>query len=260
MQVQPVTKREAAPARGSGTQTLERGLDLLERAILEPMKLPDLLARSSLTRSTTKRLLQCLLDRRFLALAPNQQIRAGATLLQLSAVAQSSCDLLGIARAHLDALSARTGLSAFLGRREGKHSVHVHRTPGTQRVLVGTPVGTRRLLPETSLGKALLLDDGVESWRRLLAETQIAISKTEWEAAMRRSRADGVVLHEGPAPEAIRAVAAPVRDAQGTIVGAVSVATVAQYLDLDQMTELAPIVRSAAEAISGELGWRPALA
>lgn len=248
---------ETALTRGTGTQTLERGLDLMELVAHEPMRLVDLLKRSNLTRSTAHRLVQCLLGRGFLALAHEGYIRPGPKLLQLAALAQSNSDLLMTARPHLESLSARTGLSSFLGRREGDYSVHLHRAPGTQRVIVATPVGTRRRLAETSLGKALLLDDDLASWRRLFAEADPECVAQDWEAEMRRSAAEGVVLHEGPPPDMIRAVAAPVRDVTGRIVGAVSVATVAQYLDAPGMAALAPEVRATAEAVGKELGWEP---
>jgi DNA-binding IclR family transcriptional regulator len=242
-------------ARATGTQTLERGLDLLDLVVREPMRASRLAEASNLTRSTTNRLVHCLVDRGLLIVAEDGQLRPGPTLLQLGALAQSRCDLHASARTHLEALSARTGLCAFLGRRDGDFSVHLHRTPGVQKVLVGTPVGTRRALAETSLGKALLLDDDRTTWKRLFEASEAATDWAAWEAEMRRNVAEGVVLHEAPPPDRIRAVAAPIRDASGRIVGAISVASAAHYLDDAAMAELAPLVRGTGEKISAEFGW-----
>jgi DNA-binding IclR family transcriptional regulator len=54
----------------------------------------------------------------------------------------------------------------------------------------------------------------------------------------------------------IRCVAAPVRDASGAIVAALSVASTIPYMPLVRMDELIPVVQREARAISEELGWR----
>ncbi|MFP4906419.1 IclR family transcriptional regulator C-terminal domain-containing protein, partial [Paraburkholderia sp. BR14261] len=54
----------------------------------------------------------------------------------------------------------------------------------------------------------------------------------------------------------IRCVAAPVRDASGAIVAALSVASTIPYMPLERMDELIPVVQREARAISQELGWR----
>ena len=53
----------------------------------------------------------------------------------------------------------------------------------------------------------------------------------------------------------IRCVAAPIRDAGGEIVAALSVSSAAQYMADDRMRELSKDVVATAQAISAELGW-----
>jgi DNA-binding IclR family transcriptional regulator len=55
----------------------------------------------------------------------------------------------------------------------------------------------------------------------------------------------------------VRCVGAPVRDATGGIVAAISVSSVAQYMDDQRMHDLLPIVTGTAKNISLELGWQP---
>ena len=57
----------------------------------------------------------------------------------------------------------------------------------------------------------------------------------------------------------IRCVAAPVRDAKGVIVGAISVSSAAQYMSDDRMGELSKTVSDAADAVSRDLGWTASL-
>jgi DNA-binding IclR family transcriptional regulator len=245
---------EAATPRVRGAQTLERGLDLLEQVVRQPMRLSELCKLSGLSRGTTIRLVNGLVERGFLAMTGEGMLRAGPMVFRLGAAAEIPNELLRTAEPFLRALSDRTGLCSFLGRRDGDDSVHLHRNVGAQRVVVATPVGTRRRLPETSLGKALLLDDPSASLERLFAGADPAYVSPGWRAEMAANAAAGLILHRGPPPDSIRAIAAPVRDGTGRIAGAISVASVAQYLDEERMIELAGIVKATADAISEALG------
>lgn len=238
----------------AGTQTLVRGLDLLERVVRRPLRVMELADEAGLSRSTTTRLVNGLVDRGFITVASRGELRAGPKLIQLGFAAEGRNDLLATATPHLAQLSNDTGLCSFLGRRDGDFSVHLFRNPGRQRVIVATPVGTRRWLAETSLGKALLLDDDMKNWKRLFDAADPASRRVDWLAEMRGHADAGAVTHFGPPPDSIRAVAAPVRDAGRRIVGAISVATVAQYVDALDMPRIAEQVRACAARIGAELG------
>ena len=94
---------KAEPARASGSQTLQRGLDLLDQVIDGPVRLADLSERMGLTRSTTHRLANALVDRGFLTFLPREGYQLGPKLLQLGFLAQSQTDVVQIARPHLEA-------------------------------------------------------------------------------------------------------------------------------------------------------------
>lgn len=244
---------EPGPGNKHGAQTLERGLSLLDAVARQPMRLHDLVEQSGLTRSTTARMVQALLSRGFL-ISSSGMLRLGPKLMQLGSAARGKIDLISAAAPLLERLSEDTGLCSFLGRREGGDSLHLLRNPGRQRVIVSTPAGTRRRLAETSLGKTLMLDEDAETWKKLFEAADIPFTR-EIEAEMRRHAAIGAVIHHGPPPDMIRAVAAPIRDASGAIVGALSVASVAQYVDEARLETLVPHVRRAAEQASLAMGF-----
>ena len=245
---------DADDSRKTGTQTLERGLDLLELAVNESLTLAELTTRSGLPRGVAYRLVTALAGREFLAQSGNGRFRGGPSLLRLSHRAGEQTDIAAIARPHLDALSERTGLSAFLGRRDGEYSVHLLRSQGSERVAVTTQPGTRRLLPETGMGKALMLDDTPAEWARLQTLIGAEHRPDALVPALEAAAANGVVLQRGPPPDSICSVAAPVRDATGRIVAAINVAAAAPYLSDARMAELAPWVKQAAEAVGTVLG------
>lgn len=243
----------------SGAQTLERGLDLLERIVEEPMTVRDLAASAGLGLPTTRRLTATLVQLGFLSHSRGGRFRAGPKLVQLGVRGQSQLNFCDIAREPLQALSQATGAPSFLGERDRDHSVHLHRAEGTQRVTVSTPIGTRRRLPETSLGKALLLDDSESEWDRLFAEAGEQFRPEGWKTQMRQFRTTGVVIHDTASPDQIRAIAAPVRDASGRIVAAISIVMAVQYADRERVQQFAPMVAETACAISGQLGMKRAL-
>lgn len=242
-------------ARPSGTQTLERGLDLLDRIAERPIRMPELIAQSGLAKATVWRLVNTLINRNLVTLNDRGELQGGTKLLQLGARAQSRIDVLHVAAPVLDELAATTGISAFLGRREEMESVHLYRSASTQRVMVATPPGTRRRLSETSLGKALMLDDDASVWKRSLPKGASKEEAAALVSQMNDNRRIGAVLNKGGAPDFINAIAAPIRDAGGKIVAAMSVASPAQYLNPDQMTDLLPTITETARMISHSLGW-----
>jgi DNA-binding IclR family transcriptional regulator len=244
---------EPGPGNRHGAQTLERGLSLLDAVARQPMRLHDLAEQSGLTRSTTARMVQALLSRGFL-ISSSGMLRLGPKLMQLGSAARGKIDLISTTAPVLERLSEETGLCSFLGRREGDESLHLLRNPGQQRVIVSTPAGTRRRLAETSLGKTLMLDEDAKTWKKLFEAADIRFT-SGIEAEMRRHADAGVVIHHGPPPDMIRAVAAPIRDASGAIIGALSVASVAQYVDDARLEMLVPHVRNAAELASAAMGF-----
>jgi len=247
-----------APERNLGAQTLERGLTLLALAASEPMTIANLAHASGLPLSIVRRLVKTLIAREFLAASPDNVIRGGGELLRLSQASLQRLDLVSVARPWVIALARQTGLSAFLGRRELDKSVHLMRAAGTERIAVTTGAGSTRFLPETGLGKALMLDDDVESWKRLFVALP-PDERGDWLAEMTTAAERGVVLKIGPAPDCINAVATPVRDATGRIVAAINVAAQAQYLDGQRMEEVAMAVLDTALSISRELGFAPGM-
>jgi DNA-binding IclR family transcriptional regulator len=77
-----------------------------------------------------------------------------------------------------------------------------------------------------------------------------------WLKRMRSYARSGFAFDMEENEDRIRCVAAPVRDATGAIVGAISVSSAAQYMDDARMKRLTRAVRASALAISQDLGWR----
>lgn len=246
-----------------GSQTLLRGLDMLDKVIDGPVKLAELSQRMGLTRSTTHRLANALIDRGFLTFLPRVGYQLGPKLLQLGFLAQSQADIVQIARPIIEDLAAQTEDTVHLGRLDGDFALYLDKIPGRRRVDISSRIGERQPLTSTGLGKALLLDSDAAEWRRVfeadLAAGAPAADYGQWLARMQDYARAGYAFDLEENEDQIRCVSAPIRDASGAIVAAISVSSAAQYMDDARMTALSGEVRATANRISHELGWNETL-
>lgn len=250
---------QGTPRQQAGSQTLLRGLDVLDAVADGPIMLGDLAAKLGLTRSTTHRLANALIDRRYLNFAPRLGYQFGAKLLELGFLAQQQADVIQIARPHIEALAARTEDTTHLGILDGARALYLDKIPGRRRVEISSRVGDRQPLTSTGLGKALLLDRKEAEWQEMFdADQQSGAPKADWKIWAKRMAgyvAIGRAFDLEENEDQIRCVSAPVRDASGRIVAAISVSSAAQYMDDARMQSLGDDVRAAADAIGRDLGW-----
>jgi DNA-binding IclR family transcriptional regulator len=241
----------------SGSQTLLRGLDVIEAVANGPIALTELAETLGLTRSTTHRLAAALVDRRMLTFRPREGYGLGPKLLELGYAAREQMHLPQVARPHLEQLSITSSDTVHLGVLEGDLALYLDKVPGRRRVEIGSRIGERQPLSSTGLGKALILDLGEERWKQLFtAETgPKAIGLPVWLERMRGYAAAGRAFDLEENEDQIRCVAAPIRGVDGQTVGAISLSSAAQYMDDARMEALSDDVRNTANAISRELGW-----
>jgi DNA-binding IclR family transcriptional regulator len=252
-----------APA---GTQTLARGLAILEAAANGARDLRAFGAALGTGRSTTHRLVSSLVQARYLRQVGGVYL-LGPKLIELGTVALEQMPLTSVARAHLEKLAALTQDTVHLGVRDGDDVLYIDKIPGLRTLELRSRVGHRMPLAVTGVGKALMLDHDGVAWRALFERAalrrgikspgpQAPVSPESFIEKMRRYAALGYALDLEENEESIRCVAAPVRDANGAIVAAISVASTIAHMPRDRMDELVPVVQRAARAISEDIGWR----
>ena len=255
----------AAPGRVlAGSQTLVRGLEVLQAVAGGASSLAELSQALGLTRSTAHRLAATLVEHRYLTFTPRVGYALGAKLLELGFLAGQQMSLPRIARDHLERLAASTEDTVHLGVLDGSRALYLDKLPGRRRIEISSRVGERQPLRSTGLGKALILDGDQAHWRELYAfEDAIgghrySVGLADWLARMADYAARGRAFDLEENEDRIRCVAAPVRDVGGKIVGAISVSSAAQYMDDDRMEALTGEVIATAQAISRDLGWNGA--
>jgi len=250
------------PLKGlSGSQTLVRGLDVLEAVAEGATTLAALCETLGLNRSTMHRLATTLVGQRYLSFAPRVGYALGPKLLELGFQARAQMSLQRAAREHIEVLAASSGDTVHLGILDGERALYLDKISGSRRVEISSRIGERQPLRSTGLGKALILDDTEKRWRELYEYEDregkyYEVSLDAWLHRMRSYAKAGHALDLEENEDRIRCVAAPVRDAANQIVGAISVSSAAQYMDDERMQAMADEVRNAARMISLNLGWR----
>jgi DNA-binding IclR family transcriptional regulator len=250
------------PVKGlSGSQTLLRGLDVLEAVAAGATNLVALAEALNLNRSTTHRLAATLVGRRYLSFTPRIGYALGPKLLELGFQARGQMSLPRAAREHMEALAAGSGDTVHLGILDGSRALYLDKIPGNRRVEISSRIGERQPLRSTGLGKALILDESESRWRELYEYEnregkRYDVSLNVWLRRMNDYAINGYALDLEENEDRIRCVAAPVRDATNAIVGAISVSSAAQYMNDARMQTLAEEVRNTARMISSDLGWR----
>lgn len=245
-----------------GAQTLMRALDVLEAIAGGTADLAALSAKLGTTRTTTHRLASALVDRRYLNFAPRGGYSLGPKLLELGFQAQRNMPLRQVAHSHLVRLAERTMDTVQLGILDDGVVLYLDKVPGQRRFEIRSTIGDRHPVWSTGLGKALVLDMSETEWNSFfdMASTgsarPSAKARPQWLERMRSYVQAGVAFDlEESAPE-LRCVAAPIRDASGVIVAALSISSIAQYMQPERMQELAKDVRATAVAVSRALGWQ----
>jgi DNA-binding IclR family transcriptional regulator len=258
----------ARPGRASarlGSQTLFRGLDVIDVVAEGPIKLGDLAARLGLTRSTTHRLASALADRRYLSFVPHSGYSLGPKLLELGFRVRDELDLPRIAAPHIERLALLTEDTVHLGILDRGRVLYLDKVPGKRRINISSRIGELQPVTSTGLGKALILDLDEDAWVELFraergegkagARRRAEISQQEWLSRMRGYVQAGYAFDLEENEEQIRCIAAPVRDVAGRTVAAISVSSAAQYMSDHRLQSLSKDVVAAAHRISEGLGW-----
>ena len=252
--------KQGGAKRWLGSQTLVRGLEVLEAVASGVNTLSDLAATVKLNRSTAHRLASTLVEKRYLSFVPRYGYGLGPKTLEVGYQARVQLSVPGVAREHLEKLAAQTGDTVHLGVLDGNRALYLDKIPGRRRVEIRSRVGELQPLRSTGLGKALLLDENDARLREYYrSENGIGqpyeVSEDTWLRRMRDYAKNGYAFDLEENEDRIRCVAAPVRDATGKIRAAISVSSAAHYMDDQRMQALLDDVRGAAEQISHELGW-----
>lgn len=199
----------------SGIGVLDKAVAVLYAVAEHPCGLNELCARTGLPRATAHRLAVGLEVHRLLARDNTGMWRPGPALAELAAGATDP--LLEAASAILPRLREITGESVQLYRLDGNARICVAALEPPVGLRDTVPVGARLPLTAGSAAKVLLAWADADLQRIILADAVFG------ERALTEVRKRGWAQSAAERASGVASVSAPVRDAGGTVIAAVSV-------------------------------------
>ncbi|GAB3626519.1 transcriptional regulator [Pandoraea terrae] len=246
--------------RALASQTLFRGLDIVEAVAAGIDTVPALAAHTGITLSTTHRLASALVHAGYLRFEPRRGYRLGNKLIELGFLAYRQIDLPRVARPALEILADETQDTVHLAVADGWEVMYLDKLPGKRAVEISSRIGGRKPICITGVGKALLLDKPESAWREQLEHFNATspmrtLNEAAWLKRMKEYAEKGYAFDLEDDEPQIRCVAAPIYDASMKVVAAISVSSTTKYMDRERMEALAPRVTGTAAQISRQLGW-----
>lgn len=247
-------------------QSVSRALDILEAFAVgqEELGVTELSRKLKLHKNNVFRLLATLETRGYVEQDKvTGNYRLGMKTFEVASVFLHHLGLVKQARPVLEQLAAETGEAAYLAVLEGPWAVAVDMVDTVHAVRVVPWLGQRFPAHAAALGKAQLAfrpqDELEQLWKNheLTAVTSRTVSDASrlGEELSRIAAAD-VALEDEEAAPGVRGIAAPVRDYQKRVAGAIGIVGPASRLTHERLSgELAPRVKAAAHALSRRLGY-----
>ena len=229
----------------SGIGVLDKAVGVLRAAAEEPCGLAELCQRTGLPRATAHRLAVGLETHGLLHRGADGRWRPGPTLAELAAGGVDP--LLDAAAAVLPRLRDITGESVQLYRRDGVHRVCVASAEPVSGLRDTVPVGSR--LPMTAGSGAKVL----AAWADPTVQRSVLAEATFGERVLIDVRRRGWAQSVAERESGVASVSAPVRDAGGNVVAAVSVSGPIERIGRRPGVRWAADLLAAAEALHHRL-------
>ena len=255
------TQAEEASPRAGGM--LGKGLHLLTLLGNYPdgVALSDLAVEAALPTSTAYRLLNAMVAPKFVTFDPaTRRYHLGLKVFELGHQVSSVKSLVDIATPAMQRLADGTHELISLAVLEHNEMVILKRIEPKERLHIKAYVEGRFALHTTSLGKSLLaymLENERERVLQDLTLTKMTertitdLGALRQELARTRERGYGVCDEENDV--GIRAVGAPILNAQGRVQAALSVATLTFRRSLSELEQFVPDLKNAVHTIGVQL-------
>jgi DNA-binding IclR family transcriptional regulator len=248
----------------AGSQSLERGLDVLEVVEAEgaDIGVREIARRLDLSPTIVQRMVTSLARRGYVDKnAETSRYRLGYRALALGAHSGAGADYIGTARRELELLAREHSLNGFVAVLHGGRAVYLLAVQAEGPVAIKVAPGSEMPLHSTAAGKVLLASLSDAEARKLLGHGKLpAITPHTMTdppavvAALAKVRKQGFATVSEENIRGVLSVGAPIRDRSGNVLAALSVAF-PKYLDSAvTLQSITPHVVAAAQRISRAVG------
>lgn len=217
------------------TSSILRALQILECFMDQEKEwtLKELVNQLGLPTTTVFRHVSTLMERRYLTQDPvRKTYHVGPNLLALAGAIIGGSDLCKIARPELERLSDRVKETINLSILVDNEIFYLDKVETQRSITCSTRVGGRVAAHATSCGKILLADrdaDFLAQYCEWMKSVPPLTPKTITQPdrllkELESARINGYAMDDGEVEQGLICVAAPVRDASGRVIAAVSIA------------------------------------
>ncbi len=249
--------------------SLARGLSILEAFDLDHsrMGITDMSRNTGLPKSTVYRLVQTLCALGYIIpVREENKYALGPRVLSLGFAVLSSLELREVAQPYLMELSQEVKETVNLAVLDDWGLIYIERIKTSQIVNINLYVGSRLELYNTAMGRILAAFQG-KDWisRYLRYIEQIQGTRDYWKKdgkkllkILEEVRKNDFAINSEELAPGLRSVAAPVRNREGQIVGAVNIAVSSSLYSLQKLKQdLISPLKETTQAISSALGYEP---
>jgi DNA-binding IclR family transcriptional regulator len=247
-------------------QALERALDILDCFNFQnrELSLSDVVFRTGLNKTTTKRLISNLTRRGYLHQdLKTKKYQLGMRLFELGGIVFSSFSLRRAAAYPMTNLQNETGATVLVGVKNEDQLVYVDKREGDGMIRISSDIGWRRPLHYGMLGMVLMASLDNKEVTRILkkyplqAHTPFSITDQDaFRLRLEKVRDQGYVLEKEEAVEGVIGIAAPIKDYTRSVSAALGIAVPVSQRNLNQdLDRMVNLVKSTCEKISSDLGY-----
>ena len=240
----------------SGAQAVDRAASLLVRVLTapEPLTFPELVSISGLPKSTVSRLLSSLERNRLIGRTSTGEIVAGDVVAAFARRHDSQEHLIAKVRPTLERLAAATGETVNLAVSTGTGVVQIDQVDSRYMLGAANWVGREVPFHASALGKALLAHGTPLPVGRLAKLTERThTTRPELDADLRRCLETGYAVADGELEPGLVAIAAPLLDADGRAVAAISVSGPSSRLSSTQIDRVGQLIADECIRLSATL-------
>jgi IclR family transcriptional regulator, acetate operon repressor len=243
----------------TGTQSIDRAAQLLVMVVEseEPVSIGELAERTELPKSTVSRLVSALERQALVQRASSRgPLRAGPVLMRLAHRGVSDRDLVELCEPTLARLAEISGETINLGVPTSLGVEHLAQVDSSHFIGATNWLGRRVALHTNALGKVFLAFGAARLGRGSLERLTPATvtDRAVLDSQLQQIRAEGFAIVVDELEPNLAAVAAPVRDAGGAVVAALSISGPDHRLPRPRLRELGGIIVHEADLLSTRLG------
>lgn len=191
----------------------------------------------------------------------NEGFVLGLAFFELGGLVAQRLNIRAEVRSILQRLRDRLRLTCHFGVLDGDRAVYLVKVESNRDIIIPSWEGKRVFLRTSGLGKALLSGFADEELPALLSsipmETTSGLPAPDDETMLRRiikTRERGWAIDDQEDVVGIRCVAAPVRNSKGNVVAAISVTGAVSHLPMDEIEDVAAVVKEAASELGEAVG------